>query len=239
MDDIKELQEFMGTDDGKSAVSKWLEETGYRSKDDITGLENKKNELLGKLKRANDDKAGLLDVFKKYDIVDSEDLAGKLATLASARSNESDLEKMVRRLEIIEKTAEVDKKAAETEKALRVNSEKKGGILSALKNAHVDDASFDFLVPYFDNIVKAQEADGKVNLVVESDDGSSPLNSFIDEWSKTDKAKQFIKAPSNSGGGSGGPGGGSSGTAKTLEDIAAMPNREDRLKAMESLGFKT
>ena len=93
-------------------------------------------------------------------------------------------------------------------------------------------------MPYFDRLVKVEDEDGKINLVVDSDDGPSPFNSFVDEWSKTDKAKQFIKAPNNSGGGASGPGGVNS-SNMTLEQIAAMPNREDRLKAMSELGEKT
>jgi hypothetical protein len=236
---LDELKEFAASDDGKSIMASYLEESGYKSKDDIQGLVNKNGELLGKLKKANEANNSTLEVFNKYDIVDSEDLAGKLATLASAQSNESELEKVARRLEIIEKTAKEAESRAASEKALRAESEKKAQIVTALKNAHVDDASFDYLMPYFGGIAKIEEADGKINLVVDSDDGSSPFNSFVDEWSKTDKAKQFIKAPSNSGGGSGGPGAGSSGTTKTLEDIAQIADRDERLKAMAELGIPT
>jgi len=87
---IDELKEFAGTEDGAKVVAEYMTESGYRSKDDITGLENKKNELLGKLKKAQGDKEATLKLFEKYDIVDTDDLDGKLATLAKAQSNESD-----------------------------------------------------------------------------------------------------------------------------------------------------
>lgn len=235
---IEELKEFAGTEDGAAIVADFMKDAGYLSKDDISGLENKKNELLGKLKKAQGEKEATLKLFEKYDIVDTEDLGSKLATLANAQSNESDVEKLQRRLEIIEKSAKAAEDRANAEKVLRTASEKKAQIVSALKEAHVNDESFDVLLPYFDRLVKTEEADGKINLIVDSDDGPSPFNSFVDEWTKSDKAKQFIKAPSNSGGGAGGPGGSSSANM-TMEQIATMPNREDRLKAMAELGQNT
>ena len=234
---LDELKEFSETDDGKAVMSSFMEETGYRSKDDVQGLENKKNELLGKLKKSTDSNRSVLELFKKYDIIDNEDLEGKLTTLASAKSNETDVQKMQRRLEIIEKAAKESDERANMEKSKRATSEKKAQIQSALKEIHVDDVSFDILLPYFDRMVKTEEDEnGKINLIVESGEGSSPFSSFVDEWSKTDKAKQFIKAPSNRGGGSGGPGNASGGQSMTLEQISQMPNRNDRLAAMAELG---
>jgi hypothetical protein len=90
-------------------------------------------------------------------------------------------------------------------------------------------------MPYFDRLVKVEDEDGEINLVVESDDGQSPFKSFVEDWSKTEKAKAFIKAPANRGGGAGGPGGNGGGKL-TLDDIEKMPDREARLKAMADLG---
>ena len=195
---------------------------------------------MGKLKKATESNRSVLDLFQKYDIIDTEDLESKLTTLASAKSTETDLEKLQRRLEIIEKTAKEAEERANMEKSKRANSEKKAQIQSALKKVHVDDVSFEILLPYFDRMVKTEEDDaGRINLIVESDDGSSPFSSFIDEWSKTEKAKQFIKAPANRGGGAGGPGGVSSGLNMTEEQIAKLPTRAERLKAMDELGARS
>jgi len=234
MKDISELKEFIESEDGKAAVDGWLTESGYKSADDISGLENKKNELLGKLKKANEFKSSVDSLFKQHNIVDSDDLAGKLATLADAQTNESDHEKTVRRLEILEKTYAEAEKRAESEKTLRVESEKKAQILSALKNAHVDDGSIDIVTPYFTRMVKNEEVGGKINLIVDTDDGPSPIDAFVEAWSKTDKAKPFIKAPSNTGGGATTPGG-SSPAQLTQEQIAAIPDRKVRLEKMAEL----
>ena len=66
MEDIKELTEFMESEEGKTAVSGWLKESGFRSADDITGLEHKKDELLGKVAKSQADKKVLNELYKKY-----------------------------------------------------------------------------------------------------------------------------------------------------------------------------
>ncbi len=99
-----EFKEFADSEDGKSTMASYLEESGYKSADDIQGLVNKNGELLGKLKKSNESNNSLLETFKKYDIIDGEDLGEKLATLAGAKSKETELEKLSRRFEILEKS---------------------------------------------------------------------------------------------------------------------------------------
>jgi hypothetical protein len=234
---LKELGEFVDSEDA-AVVTEYLASKGYKTAEDIAGLERKKDELLEKVSKGQANKKATTELFDKYKIVDLDDLSVKLATLAGAQEKESDLENMARRLKLIEQTAEEDKERAGQEKALRVNSEKKSQILSALKGVHVDDVSLDLLSPYFANKVNIEEENGKINLVVTTDDGSSPLKSFIEDWSKTDEAKRYIKAPANFGGGSNGSGGGG-GVVMTQEQIAALPNRNDRLKAMAELAKTT
>ena len=236
MEAIKELDEFMENEEGKTIVSGWLKEAGYRSADDIAGLEHKKDELLGKVAKSQKDKAALNELYTKHGIVDADDLDLKLAMLEGAEAKGTEMEKLQRRLEIIEKAAETDKKLAETERALRVSSEKKAQILSELKKAHVNDESFDYLMPYFNGLVKAEDEDGKINLFVDTGDGPSPLNTFIETWSKTDNAKQFIKAPGNSGAGSTGAGGSGTAAETDLAKIEKLPPAE-RMKAYKELGI--
>ena len=236
MEDIKELTEFMESEEGKTAVSGWLKESGFRSADDITGLEHKKDELLGKVAKSQKDKAALNELYKKHGIIDADDLDLKLAMLEGAEAKGTEMEILQRRLEIIEKTAKDSDARAEKEKALRADSEKRAQIISALKGAHVNDDSIDVLMPYFSGQVKIDEDDhGTINLTVETDEGPSPLKAYVDAWSKTDKAKIYINAPGNSGAGSSGAGSGATGQQKTYEQIAKIPDRQERLKEMAKL----
>lgn len=231
---LAELKEFANSDEGKAVIASFVDESGYKTADDIAGLERKKNELLEKVAKANGDKKTITELYDKYGIIDSDDLAAKLATLADAGAKGSELEKLQRRFDAIERAAKQAEERAASEKALRAESEKRSQILSGLKEAHVNDESIDVLIPYFERLVKAEEGDGgKISLVVDTDAGPSPFKSYVQDWSKTDKAKTFIKAPANKGGGSGGPGG--DGMVMTEEQIAAMPNRKDRLEAMAKL----
>jgi len=236
MEDIKELNEFMESDNGKTVINEWLKESGFRSAEDVTGLENKKDELLGKVAKSQKDKAALGELYKKHGIIDADDLDLKLAMLEGAEAKGSEMEKLQRRLEIIEKTAKDSDARATREKALRADSEKRAQIISALKGAHVNDDSIDVLLPYFSGQVKVEEDDnGKISLIADTGDGLSPLKEYIDTWSKSEKAKSFIKAPSNSGAGSGGPGDGKPGAVKTMEQISKLTNRAERIAAMDAL----
>ena len=236
MEDIKELAEFMESDEGKEAVSGWLKESGFRSAEDVTGLEHKKDELLGKGAKSQADKKALNELYKKYGVIDADDLDLKLAMLEGAEAKGTEMEKLQRRLEIIEKTAKDSDARAEKEKALRADSEKRAQIISALKGADVNGDSIDVLLPYFSGQIKVDEDEnGKINLIVDTDDGPSPLNTFVEAWSKTDKAKIYINAPGNSGAGSSGAGSGATGQQKTYEQINDIPDRQERLKEMAKL----
>ena len=227
-----EFKEFADSDEGKD----FLAESGFKSAEDIAGLSRKNEELLGKVAKSQKAKAQLTEVYDKFGIIDAEDLKAKLATLEKSEETASDHDKLQRRLEIVEKAAKDADERAKVEKALRADSEKRAQITSGMKGVHVNDASFDVLMPYFSQRAKVTESDnGTINLVVESDDGSSPFNSYIEEWSKTDNAKQFIRAPGNSGAGASGPGSGSNSGNMTMEEIARIPNRQERLKAMDKL----
>lgn len=237
MDDIKELNEFMERDDGKSAVSEWLKESGYRSADDVSGLEHKKDELLGKVAKSQKDKAALNALYTKHGIIDFDDLDVKLAQLKGAEEKGTELEKMQRRLEIIEKTAKDADARASREKVLRADSEKRAQIISALKGAHVNDDSIDILMPYFSGQVKIDEDDeGGINLTIETTDGPSPLKAYVDAWSKTDKAKIYINAPGNSGAGAAGAGASGGAAEADLAKIEKLPQSK-RIEAYKRLGI--
>ena len=239
MEAIKELDEFMENEEGKSIVSGWLKEAGYRSAEDIAGLEHKKDELLGKVAKSQKDKAALNELYTKHGIVDADDLSLKLAMLEGAEAKGTEMEKLQRRLEIIEKTAKDADARASREKALRADSEKRAQIISALKGAHVNDDSIDILMPYFSGQVKIDEDDnGNINLTVETVDGPSPLKAYVDTWSKTDKAKIYINAPGNSGAGSTGAGGSGTAAETDLAKIEKLPQAE-RMKAYKELGIIT
>lgn len=232
MEDINELKEFLGTDEGKAAFT----EAGYRDSESIAGLENKKNELLGKVKRNQEDKQKIIDVYKKYDIIDEKDLAEKLGTISKSKANETELEKAMRRIEIIEKTANEANERASLEKSRRATSEKKAQIITALKEAHVNDVSLEVLESFFSGITEVEEDEsGKISVIVQSDDGQSPLKSYIKDWSKTEQAKSFIRAPGNSGGGASGSSTGSE-QSDNLEEIAKLPE-EQRIKRLTELGY--
>jgi hypothetical protein len=145
----------------------------------------------------------------------------------------SELEVKLRRMEkqLSEKdTAEKALSAqVEAERAKRYNAEKERKILSAMSAANITDESKDMVLNFFSSKTKVSETDGKLNIFYEDEEGLNPtVDSYIQSWAKTDKAKPFIKAPVSSGAGitgSNGTGGGK----MTAEQIVAMyPGDQNR-----------
>lgn len=230
-----DLKEAWGTEDGKAAIAEFLAGQGFKAEDEVQGLINKRDELLGKLNKAKTEKNAFHETLVKYGIADVEDLGGKLAKLEAADASLSDLEKLQRRIEIMERESAEAKESAKKANNLRMSAEKKAQITAAMKEAHVDDESFDVLYDHFDKIAKVADEDGNLTIVVETDDGQSPIKSFIGDWSKTDKAKRFVKAAANGGGGAHGPGA-AGGSQMSLDDIEKIQDRTARMEALEKFG---
>jgi len=220
-----EIQEYFNSDDGKAVFEELLKNEiankGYKAPEEITGLSNKNRELLA--------------------IMDVEDLDNFLST---SPQKKTESEEINRKLQRLERELEAERKSkADYETALKqqkekfFNAEKQTAILKALSAVGVDESATDVLSVYFDRLAKVEE-DETGNLSILADDGvqSKSLIDYVSEWSKTDKAKNYIKATSNAGAGT--VGSKLQSKAKmTREQIAQLPDRAERYKAMKENGY--
>lgn len=72
---------------------------------------------------------------------------------------------------------------------------------AALDQVGVADEHRDLIYNAYRGRAKAEESDGMVAVVIESDDGLALApTEFFRSWAATDQGKRYIKAPSNSGG---------------------------------------
>lgn len=241
----EDLQAYMNSDEGKevfSAIFKAeIERQGYRAPDEITGLVNKNKELLGKLKEAKEQKSDpLLTKLEKYAIYNEDDLENMLSTATATKGKDVETERMLKKLQRdLETTAtqkaEFEKQAA-TLKERFYKAEKEKAISQALISAGIDDKAHDILSVYFDRFAKVEEDDDKLSII--ADDGAQrlPLSDYIKQWSTTDKAKHYIKAPVNMGAGT--VASGQKQSAKlSIEQIAQIPDRTQRYEAMKENGY--
>ena len=238
---IKAMEE-MGEEDKQSIL-----EQEFMTNADIEPLVSNKDKLLKELKDAktklkankmDENDTELLQLLKNYGIMQKEELD----TIVS--SGTSDLEKsqldnkrLTAQLEKAMKDSELIKTSFESERTQRLATAKKNAINSELSKLNIIPDSMDILTSYFDNKLSANLSDdGSVN-VVSNDDDITSINDVFSTWSETEQSKNFIKAPTNNGGGASGANGNGGGDKLTLEQIAQIPNQTERLKAMNDNGL--
>jgi hypothetical protein len=186
---------------------------GYKTPEDIQGLKDKNGELIGKIKVLQgkvltDDQKKILDKLENSSIMTIDDVE-KLLNADPKDPKGGDDDAVNKQIKMLQKQLEDQQQRTETEKAQRLTETKKSVIDKALSAANLPT----HLHAHFATQADVLEQDGKVSVVWKDDpDGlCPPIADHINQWSKTEEAKIYIKAPNSSGAGSGsGSGSGSS-----------------------------
>lgn len=221
----EEFKEFMTSEDGKKVVNEtfrsWATEKGYKSEDEIQGLVKKKDELLEKVARLNrgqttEQQRKVIELLADKGLDDPDKLS---SIISGGKDNGNDeLERRLKRLEAEKKEYEEKMKR---EHGLRVNTVKESAINKALMDAGVKPEAFDMAKAYFSGVADIEESDdGKVSVIARDESGLGPsIDKFVSEWAKSERAKDFIRKPMNSGAGASGSNGGDIRTAYTRDDL--------------------
>jgi len=187
----------------------------------VTGLKEKNQELLGKLKKAQKDAT-----------IDPADHAALQTELEQAQNQILEANKAL-------KTANLDadkhKKAFEAESQFAHRLLVDNGLTDAILKVGVK--------PELSKAVKAMMA-GLVKLDVDGENrvakiGDKPLADYVSEWAKSDEGKHFVAAPANNGGGANGGGHGGGSTKKWAEmnldeRTALFKSNPEQAKAMQT-----
>lgn len=229
----EEFKEFLESEEGQkfldNALSEKVKENGYKSQEEVQGLVNKNKELLGKVKKAKDssiseDSKKLLNMLNEHEITDEEELSNFLEKSTESTKGSDDLGRQFKRLqkdfENLTTQLNMEKERANMEHEMRISSEQKVVLTTALKKAGVKENAFDMTYAYFNGLTaKEMNEDGSFSFVAKDAEGLSPdITKYIDEWSQSDNAKEFIQQPINQGAGN--PlGGNSKGTTITRADF--------------------
>jgi hypothetical protein len=247
--DKSELQEYFNTDEGKSTFGElfksYAKAEGWQSPEEVAGLVNKKNELLNNLTRLKKEKNNdpLLTNLEKYGIHSVEDLETMLSATSTNSKKGEDTERMMERLK---RELETERKSkVEIEQALTAqkqrffNAEKQSAIYKALGANGFDESTHDVLSIYFDKIAQVDEDEtGKLSIIADDGNERLGLSDYISKWSKTEKAKHYIKAPSNIGSGTVGGNGTTRPSGKlSFEQIGQIADPTARKQAMRENGF--
>lgn len=213
----------------QDAIDAALEEARGEHDAEVERLNNKNNELLGKLRKAREGNEDAGEIAR---------LEGELDT---ARGELRDAQSKLRTAEREAKRAAEERdnavKERDTERNLSQNELIENRLTAALVEAKV--------APHFMDAAKALlkgkaavEMDGD-NRVVRAD--GKDVAEFVKEWAAGDAGKHYISAPANGGGGATGPNGnGNPNGGKKLADLSEAErrdmaqNRPDEWKALNA-----
>jgi hypothetical protein len=185
----EDLQEFFKQEEGQNFLNSMIEEK-------VAGLKNKKDELLGSLKKVKNEKE---DLVKQFD-----DL--------KKQKEEAEIQRLTKEGDIDKITNELQKKfSSQLEQA---NAEKE--LVKRKLNSYVIDQNITATLakngvagPLMEAAKALITTKYSVNIAEENDklsvkiDGGD-INEFISGWSQSDTGKYFVSAANNSGGSSNG-----------------------------------
>lgn len=158
---------------------------------EIEGLTEKRDELLGKLKKARQGGSG-------EPSAEVERLEGEVSRLeGEIKTLKRDLRKATDDLATV--TGERDAAVTErdTERTTARDLFVKGELTTALNGVNVASDYHEGLIAVMGKKVEVKEVNGERKAFV----GNKPLGEFVKEWSQGDQAKAYVSAGSNGGGG--------------------------------------
>lgn len=214
--DKESLNEWVETDEGKEffngMFSTYAQQKGYKSPEDIEGLLKNRDKLLGqvtKLNRENTTKEQqeILRIIAENDLDDPEILENIISSKQENGKVKDDFAIQLRRMEKKIETIENEKiqlsEKAQSERQKRMKTIKENAITKALKKTNVKDKAFDFLYDYFEKRAEIEEGDDDSPSIIALDsEGLRPsIDKYIEQWSKTEDATDFINKPVNKGAG--------------------------------------
>ncbi len=200
----------------EEAIAKAIDEA-------TTGLKNKNEELLDKLKKRQGEMAEMRD---QLDALTSQAKAAE----AKKAEEENDFGKQRELLEERHKV-EIEKitKALESEKGINRTLLIDNGLTEALTKANVAAPLMPAARALIErtNNIELVDLDGTRAAQI----GGQTLGDFVTAWAESEAGSHFVKAPNNSGGGAQGAGDGKAGAKTITRDAFNKMSQLDRANA--------
>lgn len=189
------------------AVKDALEAKQLEHEEEIQGLKDKNQELLGKLRKARTE--GGAENAGEIERLETElhETQGKL------RKAESDLRQTNRDLSAAHEERDTARNELTSEREFSRNELVNNRLTGELVGVNVASQFLEDVGASLARQVTIKEVDGKREAFV----GDKPLGEFVKEWAGSDKGKHYVTAPANGGGGTQNPGNPQGGTKKIAE----------------------
>lgn len=191
----EEFKEFMQDEKNQETFKGIVSALGYKSEEEIKGLIDKKDELLGQLRKVKDERESLK---KRLDEIDIDEYIDLKNSKAKNSDKDNDLS---RKLEKLNAELEAERKAR-----AEIEAEYNNTLISQALTAEISD-KFDpahraILTEAFLRKAKIENDNGKKTVVIDDGKYGLPVNEFFKSFAESDQGKPYLIKPVNTGAGS-------------------------------------
>lgn len=191
---IEEIKEFFKEETNKQAFSEIANDLGFKSEDEIKGLENKKNELLGKLTKQKKEMTELQKIIDEVDVDEYNEYRNK------KDSSGGDLEKLQRQLAKLQKDFEDKTGRAELLERQLNDTLKQGSISKALDKYNIDPVHKELILSAYLGKAEVEEDDSNRSVLINTGDGLRlPVEEYFKTWADSENGKIYLRQPQNNG----------------------------------------
>ena len=224
----EEFKEFMQDEKNQETFKGIVSALGYKSEEEVKGLIDKKDELLGQLRKVKDERESLK---KRLDEIDIDEYIDLKNSKAKTPDKDNDLS---RKLEKLNADIEAERKARAD-----IEAEYNNSLVSQALTAEIAD-KFDpahraILTNAFLGKAKIETDNGKKTVVIDDGKYGLPVSEYFKTFAESDAGKPYLIKPVNAGAGSQPLGGAASKTTFKRSEISANEaTRKEYAAAMKA-----
>ena len=224
----EELKEFFSDEKNLPVFKEFATALNFKSEEEVKGLIDKKDELLGQLRKVKDERESLK---KRLDEIDIDEYIDLKNSKAKTSDKDNDLSRKLEKL-----NADIE---AEREARADIEAEYNNSLISQALTAEIAD-KFDpahraILTNAFLGKAKIETDNGKKTVVIDDGKYGLPVGEYFKTFAESDAGKPYLIKPVNAGAGSQPLGGATSKTTFKRSEISANEaTRKEYAAAMKA-----
>ena len=224
----EELKEFFSDEKNLPVFKEFATALNFKSEEEVKGLIDKKDELLGQLRKVKDERESLK---KRLDEIDIDEYIDLKNSKAKTSDKDNDLS---RKLEKLNADIEAERKARAD-----IEAEYNNSLISQALTAEIAD-KFDpahraILTNAFLGKAKIETDNGKKTVVIDDGKYGLPVSEYFKTFAESDAGKPYLIKPVNAGAGAQPLSGAASKTTFKRSEISANEaTRKEYAAAMKA-----
>jgi predicted RNase H-like nuclease (RuvC/YqgF family) len=221
-----DLQEFLKDEKNKEQFQQVVKELGYESPEDVKGLRDKRDELLGKVSKY---KSTISEYEKKLE--EKEKMLDKFSGLDYTEIDKSkgsdELSVLKRKVAKYEEDFSLTKKERDALEAELNNTLIKNTLLSTLDEVGIDPVHKNLIISAHMPRAKVEKGDNGREVVIDDGGGLGlPAKEYFKKFTESEAGKIYLKQAENKGSGASKFSGASSGKTISESEFKNMPAKD-------------